>query len=613
MIDVTNCPKIHDENRGVNEKLWIDVNGRPALFKKTQIREDGTHTNAHFSESLVSDICKLIGFKCAEIDIAKKGEDIGCVSYSYLKEGEEPVDFIALIQNIRTSFDSKKMIVTDTNEKYDIPLILEALEEESNTQEEYNNLKKEFLKSCIVDSLIEHYDRNPSNISIIRSVDGIALAPMYDNGTSLSISMPFDVVKENIEKDGWVQELREITKSKIGANGEKYSNYDRLLEYILSNYYDDVKDFLDVISKELTQENMQQILSDEKYRDLDEIYKRLVMKKISINRENLLAQSKKHESKYQIEELMGKDNENNVLTKMTQNNRVQEIMPEIKSCVDCPQRNPYHIYDVAEYMCNCIENMNNIDEISKEDGIEVKISDKDRKLVQWAILFNEMGKPQAREEQVNENGDIRDTFKNYSKYGQEIAERKMDELNFYETEKDTIKRLIASHNRRNLDSDSSIKRFIDELGEKNLDLYFAMKLAETNAKNPEIRKESIEKLKLLKKRIEKIQKMDNKKLIKSLPQTGKKLIGLGLKGTQIGILQQRLANYVRENEKMYAYYKGRGHLEKYKKELAQYAINQAKEIKHQEKAEKLQQSVIESQNLSDEIIKLQKENQNNKG
>lgn len=518
MLDVTNCPKIQDENRGVNEKLWIDVNGRPALFKKTQIRDDGTHTNAHFSESLVSDICKKVNFACAEIDIAKRDKDIGCVSYSFLKDGEELVDFIALIQNIRIGFDSKKMMVPDTNEKYSIPLILEALEEESNTPEEYDNLRKDFLKSCIIDSLIEHYDRNPSNISVIRGKDGVKLSPMFDNGTSLSIAIPFDVVKDNIDKDEWRQEVREITKSKIGVEGEKYSNYDKLLEYILSNYYGDVKEFLDVINERLTPENIQEILSDEKYSDLDEVYKKLVIKKVSTNRENLLEQSKKYELKYQIEELMGQDNANEKLLNMIQNNSLQEIIPEMQSCIDCPQRSPYHIYDVAEYMFNCIENINKMDEMSKEDGIEVKLSGKDKRLVQWTIMFNEMGKPQAREEQVNENGKIRDTFRNYSKYGQEIAERKMDELNFYETEKETVMKLIASHDKRSLDSDSSIKRFINELGEKNLDLYFAMKLAEINAKNPEIRKDSIEKLSSLKKRIEKIQKTDNRNIIKSLPQ-----------------------------------------------------------------------------------------------
>lgn len=89
-------------------------------------------------------------------------------------------------------------------------------------------------------------------------------------------------------------------------------------------------------------------------------------------------------------------------------------------------------------------------------------------------------------------------------------------------------------------------------------------------------------------------------------------MGLGLKGTQIGNLQQRLANYVRENGNMYAYYKARGHLEKYRKELTQYGISQAKEIKHQEKAEKLQKSVKESQDLSNEIKELKGENQVNK-
>lgn len=519
MLDVTNCPKIQDENRGVNEKLWIDVNGRVALFKKTQIREDGTHTNAHFSEAIVSDICKKVDFPCAEIDIAKRDGYVGCISYSFLKKGEELIDFIALIQNIRTGFDSKKMMVPDTNENYSIALILEALEEESKTPEEYDNLRKDFLKSCIIDSLIEHYDRNPSNISIIRGKNGVRLSPMFDNGTSLSVSVPLNVVKEHIDEAGWLKEVRGTIKSKIGIEGERYSNYDQLLEYIFSNYYCDIKDFLGVINENMTPENMQEILSDEKYSDLDAVYKKLVLKKVSTNRKKLLEQSKKFELKYRIEELMGQDNVSEVLQSMSQDGSLQEIIPEIQSCIGCPQRSPYHIYGVAEYIFKCIENINNIDDISKKDGIEVKLSDKDKKLLQWTIMFNEMGKPQAREEQINENGEIRDIFRHYSKYGQEIAERKMEDLNFYKIEKETVMKLIASHDRRNLDSDSAIKRFLDNLGEKNIELYFAMKLVETNAKNPEIKKEGIEKLITLKKRIEIIQKTDNRNIIKSLPQS----------------------------------------------------------------------------------------------
>lgn len=605
MLDVTNCPKIQDENRGVNEKLWIDVDGRPALFKKTQIRSDGTHTNAHFAEKFVSDICKVVGMECAEIDIAKRGKDIGCISYSFLREDEELVDFIALIQNIRTGFDSKKMMVPDTNEKYSVPLILEAIEEECSTKEEFDKIKKEFMKSCIIDSLIEHYDRNPSNISVIRDKTGIRLAPMFDNGTSLNVSVPREVVEQNLDNDEWMGELREKNKSKIGVEGERYSNYDRLLEYILSNYYGDVKEFIDTINSELTPEKVEDILSEQRYDGLDDIHKQLIIKKLSRNRENLIEQSKKYELKYQIEKLMGEKNTSEELTKMAQDGSLQSFIPEIKDCINCPQRSPYHIYSVDGYMFKCIENINELESLAEIDGFTINLSDKDKRLVQWAMMFNEMGKPQAREEVQNEDGSIRDIFRNYSNFGQEIANKKMEELNFYETERETVIKLIASHDKRSLDSTSSIKRFIDDVGEKNLDLYFAMKIAETNAKNPKIKEKTISELKELKAKIEEIQKTDNRNIIKALPQKGKTLMGLGLKGPQIGMIQQELANYVRENENMFAYYKARGHLEKYRKELIQYGITKAKEIKHREKAEKLKQSMKESQGLTEEIKELQ--------
>ena len=77
-----------------NEKLWIDVNGRPALFKKTQIRDNGTHTNAHYGEAFVSEMCQLLNYECAEVEIAERNGEIGCISYSFLKEDDELVDFI---------------------------------------------------------------------------------------------------------------------------------------------------------------------------------------------------------------------------------------------------------------------------------------------------------------------------------------------------------------------------------------------------------------------------------------------------------------------------------------------------------------------------------------
>ncbi len=583
MIDVSDYEKIDDENRGVNEKLWINVEGRPALFKRTQIRDNGTHTNAHYGEAFVSQMCRLLDYKCAEVEIAQRNGEIGCISYSFLKEDDELVDFVSLLQNIRPSFDSKKMLVPETNETYSIPLILEALEEETSSEEEFKNLKRDFLKSCIIDSLIEHYDRNPSNISVIRNNGHITLSPMFDNGTSLNLSIPADVIKEHENDEKWSKLLREKNRSKIGVEGEKYSSYDKLLDYILSNCYEDVADFISVIQEKLTKENIARILEHDDYADMDNVFKELIIKKITDNVRDLAEKSKEYENKYTVEQYMKTPNTYEYLKEKVKTRDLQIIIPEINACIDCPQRNPYHIYSVSDYMFRCIEQINNIEEIARENGIELKISDKNKSLIQWAVLFNELGKPHAREEIGDADGNIRDTFRNYSEYGEEIAKNLMERLNFYETDKKIVTALISSHQRRSLETDNPIKKLINEIGERNIDLYFGMKLAEIKSKNPEIEKEALLKLKILKERIDKTIADDNREIIKVLPFNGEQMKKLGLQGRQIGEIFNLLARFVKSNPDIYAYYKSRGHLQKYKKNIARLSQEYAKEIKNREK------------------------------
>lgn len=586
MIDVSDCRKIEDENRGVNEKCWIDVHGFPALFKKTQIRDNGTHTNAHYAEAFVSEMCQLLNYKCAKVDIAKRNGDVGCISYCFLREDEELVDFISLIQNIRPSFDSKKMSVPETNETYSIPLILKALKEETNSEEEFNCLKKDFLKSCIIDSLIEHYDRNPSNIAVIRKNRQITLSPMFDNGTSLSISIPKEVVQEYANDEEWLKYVREKSKSKIGVEGEKFSHYDKVQDYILTNHYEDVIDFINEIQEKLTRENISQILSQDKYAEMDDIFKELIVNKIMLNVKDLVQKSKEHKNEYIIEQYMSSTDAYEKLKEKANKQALQGILPEIDDCIGCPQRNPYHIYSVDDYMFHCIEEVNNIEKTAQENGIKLELSDKEKRLIQWSILFNEMGKPQSREEIIETNGNIRDTFRNYSEYGQEIAKILMEKLHFYETDRKIITALISSHKRRELDSPKAIKRLMKDIGKRNIDLYMGMKLAETNSKNPEIRKEKISELKILKEKIEEIAANNNSEIIKSLHLKESQIKGLGLNGQQIGEAMNLLATFIKSDQDMYAYYTSNEHLQKYKKQINMQLTAYAKEIKKKDKKAK---------------------------
>ncbi len=583
MINVSDCRKIEDENRGINEKCWIDVHGLPALFKKTQIRDNGTHTNAHYAEAFVSEMCRLLNHKCAEVNIAERNGEIGCISYSFLKKDDELVDLMSLIQNIRPSFDSKKMLVPETNEIYSIPLILEALREEAKSEEEFKNLKKDFLKSCIIDSLIEHYDRNPSNIAVIRNNGHITLSPMFDNGTSLGVSIPKEAVQEHVNNEEWFKYIREKGKSKIGVEGKRHCHYDKFLDYILSNYYEDVTDFINVIQEKLTKENVTKILSHGNYSDMDNIFKELITNKIAVNVKGLVQKNQEYKDKYIIEQYMRSPNAYESLKEKIDSQALQSIVPEINNCIDCPQRNHYHIYSVDDYMFHCIEEINNIEKTAQKNGIELTLSDKEKKLVQWSILFNEMGKPQPKEEIIDENGNIRDTFRNYSEYGQEIAENLMERLNFHETDRKIVKALISSHKREELDTPKAIKRLITDVGKRNINLYLGMKLAEANSKNPEIRNEKISELKALKEKMDEIITNNNPEIIKALHLKGSQIKGLGLNGQQVGEALNLLVTYIKSDRDIYAYYDSNDHLQKYKKQINTQLSTYAKEIKDRDK------------------------------
>ena len=81
--DVTNCPKVYAEDRGVNTKEWIEVDKREALFKETQIKDNGETTYADYAEGIVSDICALLDIPCAEVELVEMNGKKGCLSYSF--------------------------------------------------------------------------------------------------------------------------------------------------------------------------------------------------------------------------------------------------------------------------------------------------------------------------------------------------------------------------------------------------------------------------------------------------------------------------------------------------------------------------------------------------
>lgn len=564
MLNITNFKKTRDEAKGVTEKLWIDVDGQEALFKITQFRKNDTHTNAHYAELFVSELCNLLNISASKIELAYNAENIGCISYNFLKKNDAMIDFNEMISSIRPDFDSKKLLAVNSNDTYSIPLILEGFESVSQTESEYNRLKQSFLTYCMLYSIIEHYDVNPSNLSLIKNDDGIQLAPMFDNGTSLNLSIPKEALIENFSIE-WLDEVRSNNLSKIGTNKGR-CDYDELQKYILSKYYDEIKSFLDILKENLTVENINEMLSKSSYNGLEQEYKEMIIAMVTKNAERLLETAKEYETKHKIECMFDLD-----ILKIIKDGSLDTIIPELSKLQYITQNGAYHKYDALNFTTHCLDSVN-----------DLEISDEHKNLLKWSIIFNNAGKIDTH--QVEErNGVMVDTFMNYSDSGLKIADDVMKKLNFLPEDQKIVSALIQSHKYRDLESLSTAKNIIKLFGERYLDLFFEMKRIENINKSPEIQAKTEQQLEILRKNIDNQLNFDNREIISALSIKSKNLIAMGLKGPQIGEAQRELAKYVRQNPDIYTYYKSRGHLDKYRKDLMTFLQTKLKEIKKGEK------------------------------
>lgn len=411
--DLSNAELKSAEDRGVNEKEWIiePESGQDALFKATQIKDDGTSTYADYAESIVADICALLDVPCAEIELVTRNGVDGCLSYSFLHEGEELIDIAAVIQNSGRNFDSKRMIDSDTKEGYSIEMILEGLESLCDTKKDFNRLKKEFLEQVLVDSIVDQYDRNPSNLSIKRRVKepenigimrtstqmhiGVThMSEKYDNGTALSVSVPLEVVRYKLQHP---KTLRDKIKSKIGYLFENYKEYPGVESFIFNYYYESVDDFVSKIQECLTDDAIEAILCQEKYDGLPDVYKEMVRQKLLHNRDDMLERFKKISRKKIIDRIISKKEASERFDNKVDRGDVLRVLPEYEECIGRMDPDSDYNMTLDREVSEKIQNITDIVPLARYLEVPIgSLTPREMMLLKWNVIIENMQKANPR-------------------------------------------------------------------------------------------------------------------------------------------------------------------------------------------------------------------------
>ncbi|NMF06567.1 HipA domain-containing protein [Clostridium beijerinckii] len=253
------------EGSGTSSQQWI-VNksgDKIGLFKFPKSPE----TTDHISEAIASDIARIIGINCADIDLGIYRDQYdenkikkGMISYKINDEGEDLIEGISVISSKYKNYDSQELKDTVTGECYSLDMIMNSLNQ--------YGLEKEFLKIVIFDFLIGNSDRHDRNWAVLRKDRDVILSPVYDNASSLCAYENESTLERCLGKDqnkfkalvdSKSRTLIRIDKFELGKKGPRHSE---MIEYIKNNHYSNTIEFVESIKCTLTEEIIDMVLDN---------------------------------------------------------------------------------------------------------------------------------------------------------------------------------------------------------------------------------------------------------------------------------------------------------------------------------------------------------------
>lgn len=212
----------------------------------------------------------------------------------------------------------------------------------------------------------------------------------------------------------------------------------------------------------------------------------------------------------------------------------KEVLPEFDLCMKTGQNHPHHCYSVGEHTLKALRYV-------KAEEYKDK---KQLKFIRLALLFHDIGKPQAK----TTDGNGVDHFHGHPAISEEIAEKALRRLHFDNETVKAVKVLVKYHDYRPPATPAGVRRAVYQTGEEFFPLLFPLKEADIYAQSVYRREEKMAYLSQIKELYLQITEEKNCLSVKDLAITGRDLTEAGMSvGPQIGAaLEQALALVLEE-------------------------------------------------------------------
>ena len=204
----------------------------------------------------------------------------------------------------------------------------------------------------------------------------------------------------------------------------------------------------------------------------------------------------------------------------------REILPEFDLCMETPQNNPHHCYNVGEHVLHAM------------------LETEPDKILRLGMLFHDIGKPQTLT--IDEKGITHN--KNHPVVGEEMTRQIMHRLKFDNDTIYKVSKIVRFHDQQIELTQASVRKAVNRMGEDIFPLMFPVHYADICAQSDYQREEKLQKLRRLREIYDEICKSGDAVSLKGLAVNGSDLIALGMKpGRGIGELLGTMLEAVLED------------------------------------------------------------------
>lgn len=204
------------------------------------------------------------------------------------------------------------------------------------------------------------------------------------------------------------------------------------------------------------------------------------------------------------------------------------VVPELKPMIGFDQNNPWHLYDVWEHTLTAL-----------------KFSPTDDLIVNFAILFHDMGKPHC----CTLGDDGFNHFKGHGEISADMTNTILRRLKFTNEHREKIIELIKYHDVTFEESPKSIKRWLNKIGEEQLRRLLVLRRCDILAQSNKERDSRLRKLSNIDNMLDDVLTNEECFSLSDLAVNGKDLILLGMKpGKELGAMLNEILELVMDSK-----------------------------------------------------------------